>query len=83
MQNPQDASVLVAKPSHHRFDPNEADWGFSNFINTRAMDHGDASLGGKALLHDDSVVVILKVQIIKDPTDYLWHSFLKYTCNDI
>jgi hypothetical protein len=79
MQNPEDSTVLVAKSSQHRFDPNEADWGFVNFVATRAMEHGDSLLGGKPLLHDDSVTVIFKVQIIKDPTDYLWHNFLKYT----
>lgn len=75
MQNPEDPAVLVAKNSQHRFDTNEADWGFINFVSNRAMGHGDSSHG--PLLHDDSVTVIFKVQIIKDPTDYLWHNFLK------
>lgn len=78
MRNPSKPTVLLAKHSQHRFDPNENDWGFNTFCVNKAMKEGDVSTNGQPLLSNDSVEVVFKVQIIKDIIGNLWHNFINY-----
>ena len=78
MRNPAKPSVLLAKHSHHRFDPNENDWGFNTFCVNKALKEGDVSTDGQPLLSNDTVEVVFKVQVIKDIIGNLWHNFINY-----
>lgn len=77
LRNADDESVVVSKNSQHRFEPTEPDWGFNQFTTPKCLLKGDNSTGHKALLSDDKLVVVGRVQVIKDPTGMLWHTFIK------
>lgn len=77
IRNAKDESIVVTKDSQHRFEPTEPDWGFNQFTTPRCLIKGDSTTGHKALLSDDKLVVVGRVQVIKDPTGMLWHSFVK------
>lgn len=77
IRNATDESVVVTKESQHRFEPTEPDWGFNQFTTPKCLVKGDTSTGHKALLSDDKLVIVGRVQVIKDPTGMLWHTFIK------
>lgn len=63
--------------AHHRFVPEECDWGFTRFHDLRklynAQDHQK-----KPIIEDDAAEVTVFVRVLKDPTGVLWHNFQKY-----
>lgn len=78
IRNAHDESVAVGKDSQHRFEPTEADWGFNQFTTPKCLAKGDTSTGHKPLLSNNRLVVVGRVQVIKDPIGNLWHTFVKY-----
>ena len=52
----------------------EADWGFPSMLKRTLFFSEEA---GKRFLIDDSIVISVYAQIIKDEFGTLWHNFLK------
>lgn len=78
LRNPADPTLVLAKPAQHRFDANEPDWGYAAFTTPGVLAQGDAGTRHQALLADDGLEVVVRVQIIRDPTGVLWHNFVNY-----
>ena len=77
--NPRPESDHCVLPdAHHRFVPEECDWGFTRFHDLRklynAQDHQK-----RPIIEDDAAEVTVFVRVLKDPTGVLWHNFQKYT----
>lgn len=74
----------LCKVTEHRFDPvgegpESRDWGFQHFV-------GHKQLSKDALLtkptndaNEPSLVILAKVQVVKDVTGVLWHTFVNYS----
>ena len=62
----------------HRFNAEEADWGFTRFAELRRLFHMGFEGRGTPLVQNDEAMVTAYVRIVKDPTGVLWHSFQKY-----
>lgn len=77
MWNPNDPSVYHLSGAQHRFQPDEADWGFTKFYDLKKAfsRHLDRE---EALIEDNKVNITTFVRIVKDPTGVLWHNFYKY-----
>lgn len=77
MSNIHDPSIYVVSHAHHRFVPEECDWGFTRFHDLRklynAQDHQK-----RPIIEDDSTEVTVFVRVLKDPTGVLWHNFQNY-----
>ncbi|KAJ2545053.1 ubiquitin-specific protease ubp15, partial [Coemansia sp. RSA 1933] len=77
MSNMDKPEVFKNSPSHHRFTPEESDWGFTRFIDIRAlMTPPDDET--PALVEGGRVRISAFVRIIKDPLGVLWHNFYNY-----
>jgi ubiquitin carboxyl-terminal hydrolase 7 len=63
--------------AHHRFVPEECDWGFTRFFDLRKLfqpnDHNS-----RPIIENDCATVTVFVRVLKDPTGVLWHNFVKY-----
>lgn len=79
IENPTNPAVCIAKHTQHRFNASESDWGFSVFCALKALTAGDASTGNMPLLSDDSLVITVRLRVIKDDTGVLWHNFINYS----
>ncbi len=65
--------------SFHRFCAEEADWGFSQFVNGEVLKNGSNERGfGPLCAEDGSTVLFAKVRVLRDPTGVLWHNFNNY-----
>lgn len=62
----------------HRFNAEEADWGFTRFAELRRLFHMGFEGRGTPLVQNDEAMVTAYVRIVKDATGVLWHSFQKY-----
>lgn len=62
----------------HRFNAEEADWGFTRFCELRKLFNLQWEGRGTPLVQNDEAMVTAYVRIVKDPTGVLWHSFQKY-----
>ena len=71
------SDIFVRADAHHRFVPEECDWGFTRFHDLRklynAQDHQK-----RPIIEDDAAEVTVFVRVLKDPTGVLWHNFQKY-----
>ncbi|KAG0235795.1 hypothetical protein BGX31_004161 [Mortierella sp. GBA43] len=77
MSNPSDPTVYIAHSAHHRFVPEESDWGFTRFINTSKLDQPLDSRG-IPILDNGFTVITAYVRVYEDPTGVLWHNFVDY-----
>ncbi|CCF60039.1 hypothetical protein KAFR_0I02600 [Kazachstania africana CBS 2517] len=77
-----DGEIHMINKSHHRFNANDTDWGFANFID---LDHLKQPFKGKsfALLNEGKLNISVYVRILKDPTGVLWHNFLNYNSKKV
>lgn len=77
MWNPEDPTIFHLSAAHHRFNQDEADWGFGKFYDLKKAfsSHLDRE---SALIENNKVNITVFVRIIKDPTGVLWHNFYKY-----
>jgi hypothetical protein len=62
----------------HRFNAEEADWGFTRFCELRRLFSIQWEGRGVPLVQNDEAKVTAYVRVVKDPTGVLWHSFQKY-----
>jgi ubiquitin carboxyl-terminal hydrolase 7 len=63
--------------AHHRFTPEEQDWGFTRFVDLKKLFHPDPARG-RPIIENDETVVTAFVRVLKDPTGVLWHNWHKY-----
>lgn len=70
------ASFPIAAEAHHRFTPEEQDWGFTRFVELRKLYQQD-SARGRAIIENDETMVTAFVRVLKDPTGVLWHNWHK------
>ncbi|KAJ1970583.1 ubiquitin-specific protease ubp15, partial [Dimargaris xerosporica] len=77
ISNPNDPTVYYLNQAHHRFTSDEADWGFTRFLDLRSAT--EAGPGAKhPIMEGDSCVATAYIQVVKDPTGILWHNFQDY-----
>lgn len=68
--------LILASDAHHRFIPEECDWGFTRFIDLKKIYHPqDGHI--RPLVEDDCTEITVFVRVLKDPTGVLWHNFVK------
>ena len=75
--NPNDPTMNVIHTANHRFTAEEADWGFTRFVELRRL-LVSFEPQGKPLLEDNCAKVTAYVRVVKDPTGVLWHNFVLY-----
>lgn len=67
--------LLIA--ANHRFNAEEADWGFTRFAEIRKMFNPSWEGKGRPMVENDAVNISAYLRIYKDPTGVLWHNFIK------
>ncbi|CAK7891229.1 ubiquitin carboxyl-terminal hydrolase 15 [[Candida] anglica] len=82
--NPNHPESHISSGSYHRFNRNETDWGFSNFLDLKSL-YSPSFLKQQsphvtnAILENNKVNITAYVKVIDDTsTGVLWHSFLDY-----
>ncbi|KAJ6256642.1 Ubiquitin carboxyl-terminal hydrolase [Drechslerella dactyloides] len=75
--NPNDPTIYFPHHAHHRFQLEEADWGFTRFYELRKLRVKDADKE-RSMVEDDKANITAYVRIVKDPTGVLWHNFVNY-----
>ncbi|KAI9136495.1 putative ubiquitin-specific processing protease 21 [Paraphysoderma sedebokerense] len=75
--NPTQDTYHHVMYSSHRFDGQESDWGFTNFVHLRNLDqiHPERN---KAFIESDQTIITAYVRVVKDETGILWHNFHNY-----
>jgi ubiquitin carboxyl-terminal hydrolase 7 len=76
--NPNDPSIKTSHVATHRFNPDEGDWGFTRFTELRKLFIGPWENKDRPMVEDDCANITAYVRIIKDPTNVLWHNFIKF-----
>ncbi|RKP39160.1 hypothetical protein BJ085DRAFT_13200, partial [Dimargaris cristalligena] len=77
MSNSEDPSHFYTNNAYHRFNPQETDWGFTRFMDYRlAIEPSGPSR--RPVLENDSCVLTVFIEIVRDPTGVLWHNFNNY-----
>ncbi|PVG02230.1 putative ubiquitin-specific processing protease 21 [Serendipita vermifera] len=77
LSNPSDPSRYVVSHAHHRFVPEECDWGFTRFYDLRKLFHS-ADPNVRPIIENESATITVFVRVLKDPTGVLWHNFVNY-----
>ncbi|PKY24462.1 cysteine proteinase [Rhizophagus irregularis] len=72
--NPEDPSHYVAHHSHHRFNAEESDWGFTRFYGLDKL-FTPYENRTRPLIENDSTNITALVRVLKDPTGVLWHDY--------
>jgi ubiquitin carboxyl-terminal hydrolase 7 len=62
--------------AHHRFTPEEQDWGFTRFVDLKKLFAQDVGRA-RAIIENDETLVTAFVRVLKDPTGVLWHNWHK------
>ena len=62
--------------AHHRFVPEECDWGFTRFYDLRKLFQAPDPTR-HPIIENESAIVTVFVRVLKDPTGVLWHNFVK------
>jgi len=77
IRNYNDYKCFSAKPSHHRFNGKESDWGFNRFIEKTHL-YNENKNYIKPLIEDGKTVLSVYVRIYKDELGILWHDFANW-----
>ncbi|KAJ2612663.1 ubiquitin-specific protease ubp15 [Coemansia sp. RSA 1365] len=78
MSNIDDPELFRHSHTHHRYVPEESDWGFTKFTELRhIMTPADAET--PPLLDGGRVRISAFVRVMKDPLGVLWHNFHNYS----
>lgn len=75
--SPTDSMIVPFAEAHHRFTPEEQDWGFTRFVELKKLYHQDPTRG-KPIIENDETMVTAFVRVLKDPTGVLWHNWHKF-----
>ncbi|CAN3475729.1 ubiquitin carboxyl-terminal hydrolase 15 [Diutina catenulata] len=80
LENPSDPTVYMANASHHRFSPQETDWGFSSLVDARTLAAPMARYGSATvpILDGGHLRITAYVRVLDDVTGVLWHRFTDY-----
>lgn len=76
ISNPEDPTHFIQSQAHHRFTPEEQDWGFTRFVDLKKLYQPDPSRG-RPIIENDETIVTAFVRVLKDPTGVLWHNWHK------
>ncbi|TID22675.1 ubiquitin carboxyl-terminal hydrolase 21 [Venturia nashicola] len=76
--NPNDPTVYVTHTANHRFNGEEADWGFTRFAELRKLFQPRWEDRDRPMVENNSAKLTAYVRIYKDPTGVLWHNFINY-----
>jgi ubiquitin carboxyl-terminal hydrolase 7 len=77
VRNFNDYTCFNAKPSHHRFNGKESDWGFNHFVEKTQL-YNENKNYIKPLIEDGKTVFSVYVRIYKDELGILWHDFANW-----
>lgn len=75
--NPNDPTIYVHHTAQHRFNTEEADWGFTRFAELRKLFAVRYEDRDRPMVENDEARITAYVRIYKDPTGVLWHNFNK------
>lgn len=79
MWNVNDPSLYSHQhTAHHRFTKDEADWGFTRYLELRRMFQLPWGGSGRPLVENDSVNITAYVRVVEDETGVLWHNMTNY-----
>ncbi|KAF7712240.1 Ubiquitin carboxyl-terminal hydrolase [Penicillium ucsense] len=78
LYNVKDPTVFVSHVATHRFNAEEADWGFTRFYDLKSLFTDSFEGKNVPLVQDDEAMVTAYVRVVKDPTGVLWHNFHNY-----
>ncbi|KAK0651817.1 hypothetical protein B0T16DRAFT_404747 [Cercophora newfieldiana] len=76
--NPNDPSIFYHHAAHHRFTKDEADWGFTRFLEIRRMFNVPWEGSSRPLVENDTANITAYVRLVDDETGVLWHNFSNY-----
>lgn len=78
--NPDHPNCHIYNSSHHRFNKNETDWGFSSFSTlSQLTSYNKMNENDKPILENNKLNITAYIKIIDDsPTKVLWSSFVDY-----
>lgn len=74
---PVRARANIDAAANHRFNAEEADWGFTRFAEIRKLFNPSWEGKGRPMVENDAVNISAYLRIYKDPTGVLWHNFIK------
>ncbi|KAJ1988497.1 ubiquitin-specific protease ubp15 [Coemansia sp. RSA 1358] len=77
MSNIDQPELFKKSSAHHRFTPEETDWGFTRFVEIRDL-ITPIDEDTPPLLEKSRVRISAFVRVIKDPLGVLWHNFFNY-----
>lgn len=77
MWNDIEDTYFVQNTAFHRFEAEEADWGFSQFCDFNKL-QSKLSPEEHSLIEGNKVNITVNVRILNDPTGVLWHNFRNY-----
>ncbi|KAA8574255.1 hypothetical protein MFRU_001g00100 [Monilinia fructicola] len=78
--NKNDPTIYTYHTAHHRFTPDEGDWGFTRFHDCRKLFNltWPGSNPPRMLVEGGEANMTAYVRVVEDETGVLWHNFLKY-----
>jgi ubiquitin carboxyl-terminal hydrolase 7 len=76
--NPNDPSLYSHHAATHRFTKEEADWGFTRFLETRRLMTASWGNSDRPMIENDTVNISAYVRVVEDETGVLWHNFTNY-----
>ncbi|KAF9932989.1 hypothetical protein FBU30_006813 [Linnemannia zychae] len=77
ISNFDDSTVHFTNSSHHRFNNDESDWGFTKFFAIADLERARDSRG-ISILNNNRLVISTYVRVYKDPTGLLWQESTGY-----
>ncbi|EPY51310.1 ubiquitin carboxy terminal hydrolase Ubp22 [Schizosaccharomyces cryophilus OY26] len=77
ISNLNNPSLRVASAAHCRYSPEIADWGFTQFTETKRLLSRESPVA-PPIVEDGALRINAYVRILDDPTGVLWHSFNHY-----
>ncbi|KAI9598113.1 cysteine proteinase, partial [Syncephalis fuscata] len=74
ISNTTDPSLFYKSVAQHRFDNDEADWGFTRYIQLKELIYS-AYPNSRTIMENNSVTFTVLLRVLKDPTGLLWYNF--------
>lgn len=70
--------IFTHHTAHHRFTPEEGDWGFTRFVEQRKLWGVPWDESGRFMAEGEQAMMTAYVRVVKDETGVLWHNFNNY-----